>query len=101
MKEEEYIELRKKARELRITSNEQAEAILRDAFEATQKILLAVGGLLEEHYSFTGNLSGQEWHRRLGTYLCPNEPLAWTTLTEFLIFTKKISKKPMTPRKSP
>ena len=89
MNDDEYLQLRQRVAELRAASPDAAERVLNERFNSAVQDLLSISGMLSEHYAMTDNLAGQERHRRLGSILCPEEPLAWTTLTEFLIFTKQ------------
>jgi len=87
--EKEYLALRDKAQSLRAKSPKEAIIFLKDAFNSTFKDLLAINTLLGVHYTLSDMHEEEGDLRRFVTRLCPDEPLAWTSLTEFLIFTKE------------
>ena len=88
MKDDEYLALRKEAQSLGKNSPESAITFLKSKLDATLKDLLAIDTLLGEQYALSDMHEAQEERLRFGTRLCPDEPLAWTSLTEFMIFTK-------------
>ena len=89
MNDSEYLALRQKAKDLRSNSPEEAISFLEAAFEAAKDDLLAIGSLLSDHYTLSNMHEAREEQLRFKARLFPHEPIAWTSLTEFLIFTKE------------
>ena len=86
---DEYLDLRKTAKALRTDSPEKAISFLKNKLDAALGNVLAIDSLLGEQYALSDMHEAQEERLRFGARLCPDEPLAWTSLTEFLIFTKE------------